>query len=140
LCGDTPISSVNTSRLRSIFAYLVLNCDTPVSRERFAFLLWPDSNEPQARTNLRQLLHHLRRALPPECRLLACDHQNVQWLRDASCSADIWEFDAAVERGALEEAANLYRDDLLSGFYDDWIVPLRAATANARQPCSINSR
>src|SRR4051794_3858747 len=125
-CGDAPIASVNTTRLQSLFAYLVLHCDTPVSRERFAFLLWPDSGESQARTNLRQLLHHLRRALPPDCCLLESDHQTVQWRRDPSCTVDAWEFDAAVERGALDEAAALYRDDLLSGLYDDWVAPLRA--------------
>ena len=130
-CGDTPVSSVNTSRLQSLFAYLVLHCNTPLSRERLAFLLWPDSSEPQARTNLRQLLHHLRRALPPECRLLASDHQTVQWLRDASCSVDVWEFDQAVARGALDEAANLYSDDLLTGLYDDWIVPVRSRYRDA---------
>jgi hypothetical protein len=84
-CGDAPIASVNTTRLQSLFAYLVLHCDTPVSRERFAFLLWPDSSESQARTNLRQLLHHLRRALPPDCCLLESDHHTVQWRHDPSC-------------------------------------------------------
>ncbi len=33
-------------------------------RERLAVLFWPDSEESQARTNLRQALHHLRRACP----------------------------------------------------------------------------
>ena len=33
-------------------------------RQRLAFLLWPDSTEAQARTNLRHVLHTLRRALP----------------------------------------------------------------------------
>ena len=35
------------------------------------------------------------------------------------------EFDEAIERGALEEAARLYRDDLLSGLDDEWVTPLR---------------
>ncbi|HXA51141.1 MAG TPA: AAA family ATPase, partial [Candidatus Acidoferrum sp.] len=68
----------------------------------------------------------MRRALPPDCCLLESDHHTVQWRRDPSCTVDAWEFDAAVERGALDEAAALYRDDLLSGLYDDWVAPLRA--------------
>src|SRR5215467_12896347 len=109
-CGSDPITSVNTSRLQSLLSYLVLHSDTPVARERFAFLLWPDSTEAQARTNLRQLLHHLRRALPPECNLLDSDNQSLQWRRDPACSVDIWDFEAAVESGDFEAAARLYQD------------------------------
>src|SRR5689334_22275543 len=98
-CGQTPITSVNTSRLQSLFAYLVLS-GAPESRESLAFLLWPESNEAQARTNLRQLLHHLRRALPADCGLLIADHHTVQWRRDASCAVDVLEFDAAIARGS----------------------------------------
>jgi DNA-binding SARP family transcriptional activator/predicted ATPase len=125
-CGNTPITSVNTSRMQSLLAYLVLHCDTPVARERFAYLMWPESSESQARTNLRQLLHHLRHALPPDCCQLETGQQTMQWRRDPSCTVDAWEFDEAVERGALEDAATLYRDDLLSGLYDEWVTPLRA--------------
>ena len=59
-----PVTAVNTSRLYSLIAYLILHGDTPHPRERLAFVLWPASGESQARTNLRQLLHHLKRALP----------------------------------------------------------------------------
>lgn len=126
LAGDALISTVNTARLQSLLAYLVLHCDTPVSRERFAFVLWPDSTESQARTNLRQLLHHLRRALPPEYSFLDSDHHNLQWRRDPACSVDVWEFCAAIDNREWEDAARCYTDDLLSGLYDDWILPIRA--------------
>jgi DNA-binding SARP family transcriptional activator len=125
-CGASPITSVNTSRLQSLLAYLVLHSGSPQSREHLAFQLWPESEEAQARTNLRQLLHHLRRALPAECCLLVSDHHTVQWRTDAaSCAIDVAEFDAAVERGAFEEAIALYQDDLLRALYDDWLQPKR---------------
>src|SRR5215831_14926578 len=120
-CGERPIASVNTSRLQSLLGYLVLHSGTPVSREQLAFLLWPESTDAQARTNLRQLLHHLRRALPAGCCLLVSDHQTVQWKRDASCWIDVAEFEKAIARGAYEEAIGLYQDDLLRGLYDDWL-------------------
>ena len=63
--AQQPVLSVNTNRLQSLLAYLLLN-EAPQSREHVAFLLWPESVESQARTNLRQLLHHLRRALPAD--------------------------------------------------------------------------
>jgi len=47
-----------------LLAFLLLNRDAAQPRQRLAFLLWPDSTEAQARTNLRHVLHNLRRALP----------------------------------------------------------------------------
>src|SRR5512132_3416781 len=91
-----PVTAVNTNRLHSLIAYLILHGDVPQPRERLAFLLWPASSESQARTNLRQLLHHLKRALPAECNLLVSTHFAVQWRQDASCTIDTVEFQAAL--------------------------------------------
>lgn len=138
--GRNVLTSVNTKRLQSLLAFLVLHGDAAQSRERLAFLLWPESGESQARTNLRQLLHHLRRALPVECSLLGIDNQTVCWRVDSSCHIDVVEFEAAVvqatnaekkgdlttAREALEEAARLYQDDLLPDLYDDWLQTKRA--------------
>jgi DNA-binding SARP family transcriptional activator/predicted ATPase len=134
-----PVTAVNTSRLQSLAAYLILHSDAPQPRERMAFMLWPASSESQARTNLRQLLHHLKRALPTECNLLATNHFSVQWRKDLPCAIDTFDFRAAIvqansartaeDRGqeieALTTAAQLYEDDLLPALYDDWLTPLR---------------
>ena len=134
-----PVTAVNTNRLHSLIAYLILHGDTPQPRERLAFMLWPASSESQARTNLRQLLHHLKRALPAECNLLVTDHFAVQWRQDASCAVDVVDFQAAIAEAAaartekdrareiqsLTTAAQLYEDDLLPALYDDWLTPLR---------------
>src|ERR1044071_6267205 len=114
--GEQPIVSVNTSRLQSLLAFLLLHGDAPQPREQLAYLLWPESNEPQARTNLRQLIHHLRRALGAGSHFLAADNHTVQWRRDPECSIDVAEFDAAMARAPtgstpiedLEEAVRLY--------------------------------
>jgi DNA-binding SARP family transcriptional activator len=104
-----------------------------------AFLLWPASIESQARTNLRQLLHHLKRALPAEGNWLETTHFAVRWRQDAPCSIDVVDFQAAVADAAfartennrareirsLTTAAEVYEDDLLPGIYDDWLTPLR---------------
>jgi DNA-binding SARP family transcriptional activator len=55
--GDVRLPRLDLARARSLLAYLLLNRDAPQSRERLAFLLWPDSTESQARTNLRHLIH-----------------------------------------------------------------------------------
>ena len=133
-----PVTSVNVNRMQSLIAYLVLHGETPQPRERLAFVLWPGSTESQARTNLRQLLHHLKRALPPECKSLVTDHQSVQWRR-ASCEIDVVDFQGAIADAAsarrendrareirsLTAAAQLCEDDLLPGLYDDWLTPIR---------------
>jgi hypothetical protein len=36
--GDKPVAPVDTARLRSLLAYLVLRADAPQSREHLAFL------------------------------------------------------------------------------------------------------
>ena len=138
-CAGRPVTSVNTNRLYSLVAYLVLHGDAPQPRERLAFVLWPASSESQARTNLRQLLHHLKRALPAECDSLVTDHFSVRWRQDVPCAIDVVEFQAAIAEAALARtgqdrarevqslttAAQLYEDDLLPSLYDDWLAPLR---------------
>ena len=135
-----PVTSLNTNRIQSLIAYLILHGDAPQPRERLAFVLWPGSTESQARTNLRQLLHHLKRALPAECNSLVTDHHSVRWRQDASCAIDVVDFQAAIADAAsartvndrareirsLIAAAQLCEDDLMPGLYDDWLAPFRA--------------
>jgi DNA-binding SARP family transcriptional activator/predicted ATPase len=137
--GGRPVTAVNTNRLQSLIAYLILHGDTPQPRERLAFMLWPASSESQARTNLRQLLHHLKRALPAECKVLDTNHFAVQWRQEGDHAIDVVDFQAAIaeadsaraekdrarEIQALTTAAQLYEDDLLPALYDDWLAPLR---------------
>jgi DNA-binding SARP family transcriptional activator/predicted ATPase len=134
-----PVTAVNTNRLQSLIAYLILHGDAPQPRERLAFLLWPASSESQARTNLRQLLHHLKRALPAECNFLETTHVTVRWRQDGTYAIDVVDFQTAIaeadsartendrarEIQSLTAAVQLYEDDLLPALYDDWLVPLR---------------
>src|SRR3954462_14534787 len=94
--AGSPVTAINSNRLQSLIAYLILYCDAPQPRERLAFLLWPASSESQARTNLRQLLHHLKRALPAECNLLETTHVTVRWRQDRTCTIDVVDFQTAI--------------------------------------------
>jgi DNA-binding SARP family transcriptional activator len=139
ISAGQPVTAVNTNRLQSLIAYLILHVDTPQPWDRLAFTLWPASSESQARTNLRQLLHHLKRALPAECNFLVTDHFSARWRQDPACSTDVADFRAAIAEAAsarteddrareiqsLRTAAQLYEDDLLPALYDDWLTPLR---------------
>lgn len=137
VCGDgEPVAGFDAPRLQSLLAYLVLQPGVPQPRARVAAALWPESNESQAKTNLRQLLHHLRRVLPEPDRFLQVDTQAVGWRPDAPCRADVWEVEQAVacsqaaaelqqKRQALEDAVDRCGGDLLPGCYEEWLLPER---------------
>ncbi len=129
------VTTVNTTRLQSLLAYLVLKGGAGLSREHLSFLFWPDSSESQARTNLRQLLHHLRSGLPDCDTYLEISSRALRWRNDTDFSCDVGEFEHATPahveeaggnsssalRERLESAARLYRGDLLPGFYEEWV-------------------
>ena len=142
--GEAMVAGVNTPRLQSLLAYLVLHRDTPQLRQHLAFQFWPDAPEGQARNNLRQALHTLRLALPDPNIFLASDASTLRWRPDAPCRLDVAELEHAlteaettemmaaasldargVSRVALERAASLFQADLLPSCYDEWIAPER---------------
>ncbi|MDT8304764.1 MAG: AAA family ATPase, partial [Anaerolineae bacterium] len=130
---------LDSVRLQSFLAYLLLHRHAPQSRQRLAFLFWPDSTEAQARTNLRKQIYHLRRAWSHAGDFLQMDSQTLQWRHGTHFELDVAELEAALalagaaeEKGeaqtlreALERVADLYRGELLPDCYDDWILPER---------------
>ena len=123
------VATLASPRLQALFAYLLLHRATPQPRRQVAFLLWPDSSESQARTNLRHLLHTLRRSVPESDRFLVVDETTIQWRADVPFDLDVDEFEHAARRASSvqegEHAVTLYRGDLLPDCYDDWIIPER---------------
>jgi DNA-binding SARP family transcriptional activator len=121
--------------MQALLAYLLLHAGSSVSRQQLAFLFWPDTTEPQARTNLRQLLHHLRSAWRDFDGYIEMDTQVLRWRTEHAFTLDVAEFDAAaaqadqpekrddyaVARATLEKCAVLYRGDLLPALDDEWI-------------------
>ncbi len=127
--GDVLITNVGTALLQALLAYLVLHCQAPQARRHLAFLFWPDTSEAQALTNLRNLVHKLRQALPTIDLFLQADAQTLQWRPDAPFTLDVADLEAAVAQAKtqadLEAIVQLYCGDLLPSCYDDWIVPKR---------------
>ena len=113
-----------------------------IARQHLAFLFWPDSTEEQARTNLRNLWHRLRRSLPDADRFLTADELALQWRADALCWLDVAEFETHLRQAEssndvqkqvahLEQAVAAYGGDLLPGFYNDWLLAERDRLAQA---------
>ena len=114
---------------QSLLAYLALNAGVTHRREKLADLLWPEATETNARRYLRQALWRIRKSL--ENGSLNCgeylhisdisvafDDQSDYWL-DSDFLLETAEARPVEE---LIEIVNLYRGELLPGFYDEWIV------------------
>ena len=139
LYNDQQVTSLNTTRLQSLLAFLVLHRDAPQQRQHLAFLFWPDTTEAQARNNLRQLLHQLRQVFPAIEHFLSADTHILQWHPVTPFRLDVAEFEQALAladearrrndqralQAALEQTDSLYRGELLPGCYDEWILPER---------------
>jgi non-specific serine/threonine protein kinase len=137
--GETAVTAVNTPRLQSLLAYLMLHRHAPQPRAHLAFLFWPDSTEAQARTNLRYLVHQLRQAFPQVDRFLYTGDGALHRRADAPFTLDVADLkqaiteadqaeqagDLAKVRASLEQAVSLYQGDLLPGCYDDWLLSER---------------
>ena len=145
-----PVTQFRADTVRALLAYLALNVQTPLRRERLAGLLWPDEPEAVARHNLRQVLSLLRTAIgdrqadPP---YLHITRQTIQLNAQSALSLDVAAFTdllSACEQHRhrrieacrpcvqrLEQAAELYRGDLLAGFslpsalFEEWLVTER---------------
>lgn len=135
--GERRLAAVESARVRSLLGYLLLHDDVPHARQRLAFMLWPESTEAQARTNLRKTLHTIRREAPEVAQALEVTPRSIARRRDVACWVDVAAFRAELQRAdaaeagsddavaALRAAVHLYSGDLLEGCYDDWVVDER---------------
>lgn len=123
-------------RVRLLLVFILLNFEQPISRTQAAFTLWPDSSESQARTNLRNLLHHLRSALPDAEQYIEVGAQTIQLRKDVPIDLDVQTFKAAIAAAGdcpeagdripyLRQAVDTYRGELLPDLYDDWVIKQR---------------
>lgn len=132
-------AQVRSSRALALVAYLAVHAGVPHARQRIAGLLWPESGDAQALTNLRRELHHLRQVLGGD-RSLQVTARDLCWTDAPTCHVDVRVFDtervaaltaagsgdddAVVKHGG--NAIAQYRGDLLPGVYDDWLTEARA--------------
>ena len=119
------LRAFNSLRLQRFLALIALRRD-PQHRSRLAFELWPDSDERQARTNLRKLLHDFRHSLPDIGEFVEIDNETVRWIPTGPTEVDVLRFRDAMAAGDFELAARLYSGDLLPACYDDWVLDERA--------------
>jgi DNA-binding SARP family transcriptional activator/TolB-like protein len=113
--GGPELTERAATRPRSLalLAILASGGEAGVPRDKLLLFLWPESNTQRARNSLHQALHTIRRHLGEEAVL--ADALMVG-LNPATFRTDLWDFLAALERGEVEQAVELYDGAFLEGF------------------------
>lgn len=84
-------------------------------RDGLAVLFWPELDQAHARAALRQTIYVLRGALGAQVITSRGDEEVGLGVDSVRCDAAM--FDEAIGAGRFEEALELYRGDLLEGFF-----------------------
>ena len=98
-------------RSLALLAVLAAHEQRGASREKLAALLWPESDQEDARNSLKQTVYILRRELGPEVILGSAE------LRLDLVSCDRVAFEQLLARGELEPAIEAYTGPFLDGFH-----------------------
>ena len=147
--GGRELTSVLAQPKRvALLAYLAAATPRRLHRrDSLVALFWPELDQEHARAALRQALHGLRHALGDGVLVTRGDEDIGLDQQQIRC--DVVEFEGAAEAGRLADALDLYRGDLLEGFFirgapafEQWLederarlkaVALRGASALAQQ-------
>src|SRR5206468_2305231 len=131
------LTRFRTRKTAEMLAYLAYHRTRSHPREILIDLLWPECEPDVARHNLSVALswrrHQIEPPGTPPGTLLLADRFSLR-LNPEAVTTDVAELEAALsaaaalseppERAAhLTHAVELYRGELLPGFYSDWIFP-----------------
>src|SRR6266704_5704692 len=131
--GGRELSSVLAQPKRiALLAYLAAATPRRLHRrDSLLALFWPELDQEHARAALRQALHGLRHALGDGVLVTRGDEDIGLDAERIRC--DVVEFERAAEVGRLADALDLYRGDLLEGFFirgapefEQWLEDERA--------------
>ena len=125
---------LSTRKARALLAYLALPLGRAHPREKLATLLWGDMPDAQARGNLRQALSRIQKAFA-RANVPAMRFEGDTIALDPSAvEVDVAAFQRLLadgRPGALEQAVERYRGDLLEGLalperaFDEWLISER---------------
>jgi DNA-binding SARP family transcriptional activator len=142
-CGERELLLHSSGKAKEILSYLAVNRRTPVPRETLASLISGDCPTDRSRKYLRQALWQLRADLSaggnPGCaRIVNVAGGWAELVTDDHVWIDVAEFERAagmpahMARGSrsrdmklLQQAVELYRGELLQGWYQDWCLSER---------------
>jgi len=148
-----PITTFGTDKARALLAYLAIESGRPHRRSALAALLWPELSAKKAAHNLSQTLLRLRQALREDGRparaaqqpFLLYTSQDIHFNPLSDYQLDVSRFTDLIKARRehqhpddqicqvcaqrLQQAAALYRGDLLAGFslrdsvpFEEWLL------------------
>lgn len=140
------LQGFDACKVQELFCYLLIYPDRPHSREALANLLWGDHLIQKSKKYLRQTLWQLQNALGSrsDTGMLRVEPDWVQLYSRPELRLDVAVFEQAfaqTQRVACQalsaekmqmigDAVELYRGDLLEGWYQDWCLYERERLQN----------
>jgi DNA-binding SARP family transcriptional activator/tetratricopeptide (TPR) repeat protein len=110
---DGPLTAPGPRRRLLALLALLAGHDPPgIGRDKLQAYLWPESDADRARNSLKQALHSIRQALG----IPLVSSGGVLRLDSRFIQTDLWQFEAALDRGDETRAVQLYRGPFLEGF------------------------
>jgi predicted ATPase/DNA-binding SARP family transcriptional activator len=134
LAADRALTRFRTQKTGALLAYLAFYRDRLHPRELLIDTLWPGYSAQAGRHSLSQALSSLRNQFEPPGvpagAVILADRLQVG-LNPQVVTTDVAEFEAALATAAraseverlrgLMQAVELYRGELLPGYYEDWV-------------------
>src|SRR5215216_63545 len=118
-----------TRKMEALLAYLALHRKMQ-NREQIASLFWGDSPEELARRSLRTALAALRKELGQD--IIISDRENLGLNPEVPIWTDVSALEAQAKQILVANGQavpgmdfDLYRADLLQGFYEEWVLEER---------------
>jgi DNA-binding SARP family transcriptional activator len=131
------LKGLEANKERELFSYLLIRRNQSHPREALASLLWGETTTEKSKKYLRQALWHVQSALEAsEVEIFEVEHDWVQLNLKSSLwlDVDLFERAHAASQGVpgneldpssaalLTQAVELYKGDLLDGWYQDWCL------------------
>jgi DNA-binding SARP family transcriptional activator len=138
--GDDALKGLEATKDQELLSYLLIHRNQHHSREALAGLLWSENSTERSKKYLRQALWHLQAVFESGSaageKTILVEHD---WLKLNPTNrpwCDVAEFEDAFAASegiagnqlndtlasTLKKAVALYHDDLLAGWYHDWIL------------------
>jgi predicted ATPase/DNA-binding SARP family transcriptional activator len=138
LWGGEPVTSLRSRKAQALLVYLA-STNQAHAREVLAELFWGDSSQSRAMSNLRDVIHTLRKHLEPVIDVtrytIGLNPKSDVWIDAAEVNSAFEitqkEGDALTAGKArqIEKALRLYEQDFLEGFFlrgargfEEWLV------------------
>jgi len=147
VCREEPLHDSIPGKAKELFCYLLTHRQRHLGREFLASVLWGDCTTEHSKQYLRKAIWQLQRALcEADASAESILQVNSQWVSlnsEANIWVDVTEFERLCSADqnpsgsvngsrteALETALDLYRGDLLEGWYQDWCLYERERLQN----------